>query len=115
HCQPCVRIKSRKTRINGLLALFAALFFLSASHEPGGTLEGKVTNVRDNYVYEGILIKVEGYRPRVTDQEGNLRFSNVAPGTYSVHVASFDGDSIIQGVLVEEGKKTYLDVHLLED
>lgn len=52
----------------------------------------------------------------VTDEEGNLVFKNLAPGTYNVK-SSYVGyqKTMIKGVLINNNETTYLDVRLMAD
>lgn len=95
------------TEKGGVITLF--------KRQAPGTLEGKITDMNGAVLPGAVIRIVELNKSVMTDNDGNFKMS-VAPGTYTVetrYISYKSGRN--EGVVIEEGKSTTLNVSLEEE
>ncbi len=112
---PLPEIKSSMIRRLSLAFLLTSI--TSFSFAQNGTIEGKVTDAKNQETIIGANVVIEGTTVgAATDIDGNFIIANVKPGTYSIVISFVTYKThIIKDVVVESGKKTTLEVTLAED
>ncbi|MDZ4714945.1 MAG: TonB-dependent receptor [Cytophagales bacterium] len=98
--------------------VIAFQFFFSVSLiAQQGTIGGKILDAKSNESIVGANVVIQGTTVgAATDLDGNFLISNVKPGTYTVAVSFVTYKThILDEVVVEAGKRTTLDVPLVED
>lgn len=80
-----------------------------------GTLEGKITDMNGAVLPGAVIRIVELNKSVMTDNDGNFKMS-VAPGAYTVETRYISyKSSRKEGVVIEEGKSTMLNISLEEE
>lgn len=95
-----------------LLTLFSGILWAQ-----NGTIDGKIIDNRTKETIIGANVIIEGTTVgSSTDVDGNFAISNLKPGTYIINVSYVTYKTqIISDVVVEAGKRTTLEISLLED
>jgi outer membrane receptor for ferrienterochelin and colicins len=86
------------------IALFATSLFAAS-----GRLAGRITRADGSGIGGVIVQVVELSRVELTDPDGNFRFDNLAPGTYTVSLVASDQAATENNVVVTDGQTTRLD------
>ncbi len=100
-----------------LSALFISLLIFSFySYSQNGRIFGSVKDKSNNETVVGATIQIEGTAlAAATDLDGHYEIANIPIGKYNLIVSYISyNKKIIQGVIVEEGKPTAIDVVLEE-
>jgi TonB-dependent receptor len=102
----------RKVYLAALLLGFASITFAQ-----NGTIGGKVLDLKLKEGIIGANVVIEGTTVGApTDIEGNFLIQNVKPGTYVLVVSSITYKTqTVADVVVESGKRTNLEISLVED
>lgn len=98
------------------LFLFA-VGFTTVTMAQNGTISGKVIDLKTNEPVIGANAVIEGTTTgAATDLDGVFTIPNVKPGTYSLVISSITYKTqTVKDVLVESGKKTTIEITLVED
>jgi TonB-dependent receptor len=100
-----------------LLVIGCFLFTAWTSQAQNGSIGGQVLDVKTNEAIIGANVVIQGTTVGgSTDIDGNFTISNVKPGTYTLSVTYIAYKSqTIADVVVEPGKRTSLQITLVED
>jgi TonB-dependent receptor len=101
-------------KLSTVLSLAISISFLFAQN---GTIAGKILDNKTNETIVGANVVIEGTTVgSSTDIDGNFTIANLKPGTYVINVSFVTYKTqTIPDVVVESGKKTTVEVSLLED
>src|SRR5688500_5754304 len=104
-----MRVRASRQSVRSLfLGLCIALFATSLFAAPG-RLAGRITRADGSGIGGVIVQVVELSRVELTDPDGNFRFDNLAPGTYTVSLVAADQAATENNVVVTDGQTTRLD------
>lgn len=100
-----------------LLFIGCFIFTAWASQAQNGSIGGQVLDVKTNEAIIGANVVIQGTTVGgSTDIDGNFTIANVKPGTYTLSVTYVAYKSqTIADVIVEAGKRTSLQITLVED
>ncbi len=95
---------------------FLLLFLLSiaANSQNTGNLSGSVINRNTQEAVSSITIElIPGSNRLVTDSNGNFRFTNILPGTYSLSISSVSYQSkLISNLVITSGNENTITIEL---
>ncbi|HEY0160515.1 MAG TPA: TonB-dependent receptor [Thermoanaerobaculia bacterium] len=99
---------SRRSVRSLFLGLCIALFATTVFAAPG-RLAGRITRADGSGIGGVIVQVVELSRVELTDPDGNFRFDNIAPGTYTVSFVAADQAATENNVVVSDGQTARVD------
>lgn len=116
--QTCVRI-SRQRLANILCATTLLLVGSVPAHAQDsqtGSIRGRVVNPGTQYFLSGVLLKIqETGATTSTSSDGNFRFGNLAPGSYTIEASYLGLDSVTQTVTLVSGEGTTAQIEMGSD
>lgn len=100
-----------------LLSFSLLVLSTGFSFAQNGSIGGQVVDVKTNEAIIGANVVIQGTTVGAsTDLDGNFTIANLKPGNYNLSITYVAyKNQIIEAVVVESGKKTTLQVTLVED
>jgi outer membrane receptor for ferrienterochelin and colicins len=104
-----MRVMASRQPVRSLFLGLCIALFATSVFAADGRLAGRITRA-DGSGIGGVIVQViELSRVELTDPDGNFRFDNIAPGTYSVSFVAADQATTENNVVVTDGQTTRLD------
>jgi Ca-activated chloride channel family protein len=102
-----------RIRIGAVVAAICLLAALPASQSPQGVLDGTITDV-DSRPLPGATVAIAGLERRsmVTDERGEYRFVNLAPGKYEIRASLPGFATVATSATVADARTTTVHISL---